>query len=426
MDELQDGVLAGTTVLSTASRVRTIERALHAWGLDPHPPTMDSLRALGASLKRGGYRSASLYLRTYKAEAQREGYPWSDVLERALRDAIRSCERGLGPPTRAQPLPFHLLHELPSGREPWVVGGPCNPRNAITVGACWLLREVELGTARAAHASWEPVGWHGRAAASLTLPASKTDQLALGASRAHRCWCGAHASPACPAHALGDQLLWLAREHGDRLRDPVEVLSLPLFPDALGGVVEKQAMVATILVAARLLRVEPPADGSERVSGHSLRSTGAQGLIRAGWSPQAVRLMGRWESETVARYTRLAPLEYPMAALPFAPVDLEAELVERCGARRPAAREALPDGASVALPEGVEVVGTELCWVMNITSGVHHLALRRRPRGSRPRTLCGWRYADAPHAAEAPPPSFFWVVCSSCAPATRAVLKGTA
>ena len=187
------------------------------------------------------------------------------------------------------------------------------------MGAAWLLREMELGTARAIHASWETRGWHGGAAGHLTFPASKNDHKAFGASRSHRCWCGATASPACPVHALGDQLLWLGKVYPGRFRDPESRLELLLFPDVLGGVVEKPAMVATIVEAARLLGVTPPPDGSERVSGHSLRNTGAQGLTRAGWSPQAVRLMGRWESEAVVRYTRLAPLEYPMAAPPSSP-----------------------------------------------------------------------------------------------------------
>ena len=63
---------------------------------------------------------------------------------------------------------------------------------------------------------------------------------------------------------------------------------LPLFPDLEGEVVGKQAMVDTIRRAAYHLGVSECApDGSERVSGHSLRVTWG-----AGASP-----------------TRLAPLE---------------------------------------------------------------------------------------------------------------------
>ena len=85
-------------------------------------------------------------------------------------------------------------------------------------------------------------------------------------------------------------------------------------------------MVATIVRAARLLGVVDSADGSERVTGHSLRPTGAQGLARLGWRTDAVRLMGRWESETVRRYTRSAALQ--------APTELAAIIMQLCGVTR--------------------------------------------------------------------------------------------
>ena len=49
-------------------------------------------------------------------------------------------------------------------------------------------------------------------------------------------------------------------------------------------------------------------DGSERVSGHSLRVTGAQGLARLGWDLWAIQLQGRWHSDVVKRYVREAHL----------------------------------------------------------------------------------------------------------------------
>ena len=52
--------------------------------------------------------------------------------------------------------------------------------------------------------------------------------------------------------------------------------------------------------------------GSERVAGHSLRTTGAQGLIALGWRVDAVQLMGWWESEAVKLYTREAAHRAPI------------------------------------------------------------------------------------------------------------------
>ena len=128
--------------------------------------------------------------------------------------------------------------------------------------------------------------------------------------------------------------------------------------------------------------------------------------------------MGRRESEAVVRYTRLAPLDYPMAAPPASPPGLATELVQRCGVTADSAQEALPEGPG----EG----SGALMWVMNLSSGIQHLAATAGPPRTQKRTLCGWHYTRAPHAAEAPSPKYFWLVCSSCAPATRALMKSEA
>merc|ERR1712051_1097219 len=50
-------------------------------------------------------------------------------------------------------------------------------------------------------------------------------------------------------------------------------------------------------------------DGSSRVSGHTLRVTGAQGLTRLGFPLWAVQLLGRWGSDTVKAYVGAAALD---------------------------------------------------------------------------------------------------------------------
>ena len=117
--------------------------------------------------------------------------------------------------------------------------------------------------------------------------------------------------PLCPAHALADQVLLLTRLFLDRFVGGRPPLDLPLFPNLRGEAVDKSEMTATILEAARRLGVTDNPDGSEKVTGHSLRCTGAQGLIGLGWRQDAVQLMGRWQSEAVQRYTREAALCAP-------------------------------------------------------------------------------------------------------------------
>ena len=68
-------------------------------------------------------------------------------------------------------------------------------------------------------------------------------------------------------------------------------------------------MLATVEKAASLLGVPLVApDGTERVTGHSLRCTGAHGLASLGWHLWTVQMMGRWESDVVKGYLGDAPL----------------------------------------------------------------------------------------------------------------------
>ena len=62
LEALERDALAASTREAMEAKLRTIRRALAGWGLEPFPPSMWTLRALGATLKRGGYRSAASYL----------------------------------------------------------------------------------------------------------------------------------------------------------------------------------------------------------------------------------------------------------------------------------------------------------------------------------------------------------------------------
>ena len=137
----------------------------------------------------------------------------------------------MGPPTRALPLPFVRLGSLPAGRSPWVAGGPLSPRNALVVGAWWMMREVELATVRAAHVTLTGEWSRNTLGAKLSLPASKNDAAAFGADRAHRCHCLECANPMCPAHAVIDQHLLLSRQLPGSFGQDGPALGLPLFLD---------------------------------------------------------------------------------------------------------------------------------------------------------------------------------------------------
>ena len=86
----------------------------------------------------------------------------------------------------------------------------------------------------------------------------------------------------------------------------------PLFPTASGAPCSKEAMSATFVQAALRLGVETlSADGSEIVSGHSLRVTGAQGLARLGLDTWAIQLIGRWGRRPPYATSGSSPLSGP-------------------------------------------------------------------------------------------------------------------
>ncbi len=142
-----------------------------------------------------------------------------------------------------------------------------------------MLREVELSTTRACMLCIKAEA-DGTTMATWHLPASKTDQAAVGVARSHFCCCPVKGAPqpGCPVHALWDQVLTLRRIFKDKFVDGAPTADLPLFPDRLGRVVSKEHMTQTIVEAARFLGVATSApDGSTRISGTCGRSSSSVG-----------------------------------------------------------------------------------------------------------------------------------------------------
>ena len=191
-------------------------------------------------------------------------------------------------------------------------------------------------------------------------------------------------------------------------------------------------------------------DGSERITGHSLRVSGAQGLVHLGWHLWTVQLHGRWGSDVVKHYIRDSPLS--SAALssssdgPSRELDVEAlvaAVVSKLGradsvvsARmvRPLVAQPSPPGlpplAEIAAQVESErsAVGTEpepRCshFVLNTGSGIYH---RRAQRAGF--AACGWSYGSHEHAlvpdASAGPQC--WIqLCSRCWPELRSSAKAS-
>ena len=178
LEEHDNAIYAPGTLATQASLLNTIRKLLNFWEVPLLPLTVRTVRLLGASLKAGRYRSAAQYLSAAKQAAERADQTLSPSILSALRDARRSCTRGLGPAHKAEGLPFARLHELPDDPNPWAQGGPRAPKRALIAGSWWMTRETELANARAALVAF--AGDQSQLVAAWCLSVSKAGQEALG------------------------------------------------------------------------------------------------------------------------------------------------------------------------------------------------------------------------------------------------------
>ena len=144
-------------------------------------------------------------------------------------------------------------------------------------------------------------------------------------ARGHRCRCPSlPARAACPVCCVRDQLAFLRRQFPTAWVDGVPGWGLPLFPQASGAACAKDAFVGTIVQGALQLQVPlASADGATRVSGHSLRVSGAQGLTRMSFPLWAIQLLGRWGSDAVKGYVGDTALEVFSEGVAQQPRDAE-------------------------------------------------------------------------------------------------------
>ena len=383
--ELEDDVYAATTSGPRASRLRTVRRVLSQWGLDANPLSVEAVKVLGAVLKRGGYRSAAAYLSVARVESEKLAQsPTPPAVLRAIQDAVASCSRGMGPARSVEGLPLELLHKLPAS----IHGGHRGPvvlKNALVVGAWFMLRELELSSARAVHARvWSR---DGKLAVTLLLPSSKQDPEAFGVERTHGCCCVPGTQTlCCPVHAVLDQLQYLLSKFpGDHTAGQPHT-HLPLFPCEDGGTCTKLDVVTAIRTAAISLGLNTErADGVQLFHGHSLRKGGAQGLARLGLEVWVIMLLGRWGSSTVMRYIQEAPLYISDSWAP----KLAQDLADQCTA--PRARTVLSldacDSQSAAGGVGNVVAAAE-----TLRDGVHSAPLASS-NGALRRVWDEWRHA---------------------------------
>ena len=373
-----------------------------------------SIERISASLKSGGYRSARNYIARAKDEHLAQGHHWSDLLARASRVAIRSCERGQGPPSRQVPFDLDTAFARSSDVfEPLVPDGPMGFSNLAVLGCFHMLREIELSTTLASSLLID----HDKREEALYLPASKTDHLARGVWRSWGCVCVGLPGPIpCPYHAAASQIEALKVKFAVDGELPH---GLPLFPTRDGNAPSKASVVSS-------LRAWLTSSGISMdclpTGGHCFRVTGAQMLARAGIDADTIMIAARWTSSAVLKYIREAPLKtltHRYAALLAGGVrsnqtsDAIAALDERL-------QQVEARGSSVATYASSHISSSpaasqvDALFVVNTASGVLHRMVTSEAIEPRFwKTLCGWKFAFSCHDRHLVPPCEA-VRCARC------------
>lgn len=292
---LRADISAATTKGPTASRKQLwAALATKAGYEDPFYLEPDRIFEVMGALKLAGFRSAQLYLDTAKSQHIAAGYGWTSQLQQAYRAAVRSCNRNLGNPKQAAPLPLAELASL-QGEEPLARSGPKWPARSALLASWWLLREIEASNSIRGHITVheedKKIDWR--------LPNSKTDWRALGATRSHTCSCELAPVAQCPYHNMVDHLAGLGK-------DP----STPIFPAADGNPASKTGWADTFEELGKILKLPCTyPNGARCFTGHTARASGAVHLAASQVELWRIQLFGRWGSQVFLQYIRDAPLK---------------------------------------------------------------------------------------------------------------------
>eukprot|EP00439_Symbiodinium_sp_Y106_P035487 s3692_g4.t1 len=306
LQELDDDVLAKSTVGPMESRLLVWRRLCEAWEVPSFPLDEKNIRAVGASLKRGQYRSAAQYYSaavSFQARRLRLSLP--PFAKALIKDCIRSIRRGLGPAALKDS--FSLLMLAPHVRdgsefEAFSWGSLPAAIDALLVASYFCMREIEMAGSAGDNLYFRDGLVH------LLLPVHKTATQGKLTERSLGCGCAVKQQPLCPFHA--------AKRHLQRLeilQGTLDLQSIPLFPSDSGKVLEKSQVISLIRQTLRnagvtTARQDEVRNLVERFGGHVLRVAGTQHLYLLGLRWDLVQLHGRWSSLAVQRYLQEAPL----------------------------------------------------------------------------------------------------------------------
>ena len=394
---LEDGLYAASSRGPQLALVRTWTKFHQAWfkGTRPVIPlSQESLKAVGAMFKCGGYTSFRNYIYAMKSEHVRQGHQWNQAMDKTAKDVIRSVLRGLGPSKRSDPLHVNFALDVTQswGTNHCRLDRPCNASAMTLAGIYFMTREIELSGALQHEMS---VHDNGKVCTWL-LPASKKDHEAAGVTRTIECMCDM--TQVCPTHFLQKYLKDL-KEFGDRLG--IDSDALPLFPNPEGRALKKHEVVAMVRDIAREYMPEASEDVIDRHTGHIFRITGARHYSHLGMDPLTIAIHGRWTSNAILTYLADAPLQSMRSRM--RPSDGPKHEPEFAGHRDRMDDNQLTERIkaleeALKIPEPAKPVVT-VGYVSNLSSMMIHLQRKPEPYEQTHEwtTKCGWKWAGKPH-----------------------------
>ena len=305
LDNLQADILAKSSAPAQESRLKTYRALCSAWDVPAFPLSLESVRCVAASLKAGFYRSPQLYFQAASGYQMRSlGLPVDSLVRGTIKEVVRSVKRGLGPAKLKDSFDVWKLHfaTVSDDEDSFDFSSVEHCTDMVIIGSWWMLRELEMSSAKVQHLYVE------EGLAHLLLPVHKTETAGSLSVRSLGCACKGHPARLCPWHAVERHLV---RVYGHKAYRAQQ--HFPLFPTADGLAPSKQCMIQAIesvlqSAGIELTRVDESGNLKRRFGGHTLRVSGAQFLASAGTPTPLIQLLGRWSSMAVERYIQMAPL----------------------------------------------------------------------------------------------------------------------
>lgn len=317
-------VYAKSTAIAKESKARLVVQIAEARNLEPFPLTPAVIGEVAAVLRAADFASGATYLSEAKQVHLRKGYKWDSSLDLAMQDAERALTRALGPVVKAEEIPPKLWRVWQEAGRHGFTRSQMQPQAGPELwgmGSAFLLRETEL-----AHLLMGSVALDlERREITLLLSMSKTDPGGKGARRTRSCVCSwppeEEGEIDCPFHATvkvmaGRTKVLRGMGYEEEELKEFTVVGQVGCPTLM---VSKEAMIAALrrdteeaCRSVDLAKHRLAAPNFERVTGHSLRRSGAKDAVKRHGLPLAmVQWLGRWGSGAVQGYVEDALEEMP-------------------------------------------------------------------------------------------------------------------